>query len=301
MRKVLSILLVLLLLFAFVSCDELDIEKDPENGGGGSSQSGTGEGEGGGGSQGSGGAEDASSGSGSGADSGSGSGPVQSDYKVGDIGPAGGYIFYDRGYYENGWRYLEAAPADMKVINGVPTVDATSDAYKNAEIDDQYVLFGYYRKTNDGADLFVNGTETWQPTDCTGSGIGDGIRNTQLLLDAMGESAYVVQQYAMTGDKTAKSSAYAAKLVDQLTYTVGDKTYSDWFIPSLGELNQMYQQLYLNGLGGFGSYTYTSSSECDLTNYSQKTDLMKAMSFSTGAFDQVVFRGSVIIRPARAF
>ena len=296
MRKVLSILLVLLLLFAFVSCDELDIEKDPENGGGGSSQSGTGEGEGGGGSQGSGGAEDAS------ADTGSGSGPVQSDYKVGDIGPAGGYIFYDRGYYENGWRYLEAAPADMKVINGVPTVDATSDAYKNAEIDDQYVLFGYYRKTNDGADLFVNGTETWQPTDCTGSGIGDGIRNTQLLLDAMGESAYVVQQYAMTGDKTAKSSAYAAKLVDQLTYTVGDKTYSDWFIPSLGELNQMYQQLYLKELGGFGAFTYTSSSESNETNYTQKPDQMKAMSFSTGMFDQVVFRGSGNrIRPARAF
>ena len=158
----------------------------------------------------------------------------------------------------------------MKVINGIPTVDATSDAYKNAEIDDQYVLFGYYRKTNDGADLFVNGTETWQPTDCTGSGIGDGIRNTQLLLDAMGESAYVVQQYAMTGDKTAKSSAYAAKLVDQLTYTVGDKTYSDWFIPSLGELNQMYQQLYLNELGGFGAFTYTSSSESNETNYAQK-------------------------------
>lgn len=298
MRKVLSILLVLLLLFAFVSCDELDIEKDPENGGGGSSQSGTGEdtGEGGGGSQGGGGAEDAGSGSGS------GSGPVQSDYKVGDIGPAGGYIFYDRGYYENGWRYLEAAPADMKVINGVPTVDATSEAYKKAESDDQYVLFGYYRKTNDGADLFVNGTETWQPTDCTGSGIGDGIRNTQLLLDAMGESAYVVQQYAMTGDKTAKSSAYAAKLVDQLTYTVGGKTYSDWFIPSLGELNQMYQQLYLKELGGFGAYTYTSSSESNETNYAQKPDQMKAMSFSTGMFDQVVFRGNGNrIRPARAF
>ena len=288
MRKVLSILLVLLLLFAFVSCDELDIEKDPENGGGGSSQSGSGEGGGG--------AEDA------GADSGSGSGPVQSDYKVGDIGPAGGYIFYDRGYYENGWRYLEAAPADMKVINGVPTVDATSEAYKNATVDDQYVLFGYYRKTNDGADLFVNGTETWQPTDCTGSGIGDGIRNTQLLLDAMGESAYVVQQYAMTGDKTAKSSAYAAKLVDQLTYTVGDKTYSDWFIPSLGELNQMYQQLYLNELGGFGDFTYTSSSESNETDHAQKPDQMKAMSFSTGKFDQVVFRGNGNrIRPARAF
>ena len=297
MRKVLSILLVLLLLFAFVSCDELGLETEPENEGGGNSQSGSGEGTGeGGGSQGSGGAEDAS------ADTGSGSGPVQSDYKVGDIGPAGGYIFYDKGSYTNGWRYLEAAPADMKVINGVPTVDATSDAYQNAEIDDQYVLFGYYRLTADGADLFVNGTETWQPTDCTGSGIGDGIRNTQLLLTAMGDSAYVVQQYAMTGDKTAKSAAYAAKLVDLLTVKVGDNTYSDWFIPSLGELNQMYQQLYLNELGGFGAFTYTSSSESNEKNYSQKPDQMKAMSFSTGAFDQVVFRGNGNrIRPARAF
>ena len=66
----------------------------------------------------------------------------------------------------------------MKVINGVPTVDATSDAYKNAEIDDQYVLFGYYRLTADGADLFVNGTDTWQPTNCTQSGLGAGKTNT---------------------------------------------------------------------------------------------------------------------------
>ena len=298
MRKVFAILLIVLLLFAITACDELGLGTEPENESGENSQSGTGEGgsESGGGSQSGSGAEDA------GADTGSGSGPVQSDYKVGDIGPAGGYIFYDRGYYENGWRYLEAAPADMKVINGVPTVDATSDAYINAEIDDQYVLFGYYRKTNDGADLFVNGTETWQATDCTGSGIGDGIRNTQLLLDAMGESAYVVQQYAMTGDKTAKSSAYAAKLVDLLTVKVGNETYNDWFIPSLGELNQMYQQLYLKELGGFGAFTYTSSSESNEKNYAQKPDQMKAMSFSTGAFDQVVFRGSGNrIRPARAF
>lgn len=30
---------------------------------------------------------------------------------VGDIGPVGGYIFYDKGSYSDGWRYLEAAPA----------------------------------------------------------------------------------------------------------------------------------------------------------------------------------------------
>ena len=35
-------------------------------------------------------------------------------YALRDIGPAGGYIFYDKGSYSNGWRYLEAAPASTE-------------------------------------------------------------------------------------------------------------------------------------------------------------------------------------------
>jgi hypothetical protein len=35
-------------------------------------------------------------------------------YKVGDRGPAGGWIFYDKGAYSNEWRYLEAAPAETE-------------------------------------------------------------------------------------------------------------------------------------------------------------------------------------------
>lgn len=35
------------------------------------------------------------------------------NFKIGDIGPAGGYIFYDKGEYSDGWRFLEASPRDI--------------------------------------------------------------------------------------------------------------------------------------------------------------------------------------------
>jgi len=36
-------------------------------------------------------------------------------YKIGDKGPAGGWIFYDKGNSDGGWRYLEAAPVDQSI------------------------------------------------------------------------------------------------------------------------------------------------------------------------------------------
>ena len=35
-------------------------------------------------------------------------------YKIGDTGPAGGIVFYDKGFISDGWQYLEAAPASAE-------------------------------------------------------------------------------------------------------------------------------------------------------------------------------------------
>jgi hypothetical protein len=42
---------------------------------------------------------------------GGGTSPPGQTYKIGDTGPAGGIVFFDRGFTGDGWRFLEAAPA----------------------------------------------------------------------------------------------------------------------------------------------------------------------------------------------
>ena len=159
-----------------------------------------------------------------------------------------GYIFYDKGYYSDGWRYLEAAPADLKLIDGVPSVDRNKPGYDGAE--DEF-LFGYYRTSTDGQNLFVNGSPSYNALDCTDKDVETGMRNTELLVRAMGDSAYENP----SGDK--KTSNYAAKLCMDLVYTDEEgNAYDNWFLPSRDELNLMFSLLKQQGMGDFPDTYY---------------------------------------------
>ena len=194
-------------------------------------------------------------------------------YVVGDIGPAGGYIFYDCDAdndtgnkdglksSECGWRYLETAPADLRIVNGTPTVDSSLSGYSSGTYK---IYYGYYRTSASGNELYVNGTTTYNSSNCTGTAIGTGKKNTELLVKTMGESAY--KYYNEHNNNSEKISDYAARLCDILEYTKDGVKYDDWFLPSIDELNLMYTNLHEQGLGAFESSSniyYWSSSEID--------------------------------------
>ena len=50
-------------------------------------------------------------------------------YQIGSTGPGGGIVFYDKGSDSDGWRYLEAAPADMAT-----TLTWASSGFENTDI-----------------------------------------------------------------------------------------------------------------------------------------------------------------------
>ena len=179
--------------------------------------------------------------------------PGYKKYKVGEIGPAGGYVFYDKGKYTDGWRYLEAAPADIRLVNGVPTVDSSVSGYSEA---DGYFIFGYYRNSDDGNNLFVNGTTHYFSSNCTGTNVGTGKNNTQMLVSAMKNETYMLES------GSSKTDEYAARLCDVLTYSFNGEEFDDWFLPSSDELNCIYTNLHKAGIGNFDNDCfYWSSSE----------------------------------------
>ncbi len=170
---------------------------------------------------------------------------IKDNYKIGERGPAGGWIFYDKGNSKGGWRYLEAAPDDIK-----------------------------------GRINWSNGKAV--KLGIISSRIGTGKINTAKLVKILGKGSY------------------AAKLCTD--YNVGNK--NDWFLPSKDELNLMYKNLHLKGLGDFPGEIYWSSTEYNF-------ERAWLQDFSIGIQDQGVkniyeeslgdISGDTYIRPIRAF
>ena len=106
----------------------------------------------------------------------------------------------------------------------------------------------------------------------TGTGAMDGANKTAVMLGV-----------CMSG---------AANLADAYTATVNGVVYGDWFLPSKGELNQMYVNK--TAIGGFASDAYRSSSEYG-------PDYVWAQYFDNGYQYHASKPAPYYVRPVRAF
>ena len=220
-------------------------------------------------------------------------------YQIGDMGPAGGYIFYDCDAdndlgnadglvsTECGWRYLEAAPADLRVVNDVPTINSSIAGYSDAPT---CYRFGYYRTKSDGENLFINGKAEYNASNCTNESVGSGQRNTSLLVSVMGDKPFK----DISGSDT--TTVYAAKLCYDLIHSVNETAFSDWFLPSKDEVILMYSNLKAKGIGDYVDDYYWSSYEGNNT-----TTGVWGMSFQHQSQSEYMRSAEYRVRPVRAF
>lgn len=116
-------------------------------------------------------------------------------YKYGDVGPAGGYIFYT-GDNGDSPRYLEVVPVVVAVLKWGPEGTSCNSTYTD---------------------------------------VGMGQFNTSLILEWFSDSQY------------------AAPFCANFEYG----GYDDWFLPSNGELELIYERIWMAGL--FPSNLYTEN------------------------------------------
>ncbi|MCF7944263.1 MAG: InlB B-repeat-containing protein [Spirochaetia bacterium] len=158
-------------------------------------------------------------------------------YDILVFGSAGGYVFFDKGYYSNGWRYLEAAPLDWTDF----TDDPGSSCWDYDEIlYNSYWETFYYTEPN----YIISGTMS-RP--------GSGTGNTNII---------VQNQHARGRDNTA------AQICDELvTEDEMGELFDDWFLPSADEMLLFTE--YAESYSGYRLsyyYRYWTSTEISKNN-----------------------------------
>jgi uncharacterized repeat protein (TIGR02543 family) len=193
---------------------------------------------------------------------------------VGSIGPAGGYVFYDKGSYGyDGWRYLEAAPS----LWYEGETDSSGD-------DDPSIQWGACGYTVDPS--------------ATDTAVGTGYDNTENIVFYHNSLGNI---YSAKGDYYTNPTYYysgndgtvAAKVCSEYSVENEGTRYDDWFLPSEEELDYMHDNLFVNGLAGFSGY-YWSSSEINGV-------YARLQVFSNGYHDCVDKNTKCRVRPVRAF
>jgi len=152
-------------------------------------------------------------------------------YHVGDAGPAGGIVFYDKGFYSLGWRYMEVSATDT----------------------------GFFEWGCQNSDILESGS----------ADIGNGLYNSAAIVNFHDNLAnYYLNPSVCNVLNNGTVAAQKALLEDAAHY-------DDWFLPTLGELQLVYTNIHLAGLGSFADMLYWTATQTDATQ-------AKTINFTTG-------------------
>jgi hypothetical protein len=134
---------------------------------------------------------------------------------TGYIGGSGGYIFYDKGIFSDGWRYLEAAPTPL--------------------INNQISPSSNYRWSCNSNFISNNSIE-----------IGKGLENSLAI----------------------KNACNFANVAGSFSINYGLNNQTDWFLPSLNELRELYKLKTENVISYTNSsYVWSSSQSTNSLAY----------------------------------
>jgi YD repeat-containing protein len=195
-------------------------------------------------------------------------------YNLGDTGPGGGIVFYtDNGYY------LEAAPSDA-----VPTTGTTEFGFQNG--------FGNCDAGTPDWTGVGGWSYTLRPAESVDS-IGSGKSNTALFINAC--------------TNTIPGTDFAPQAADNYISANGTE---DWFLPSIGELNELFAYTFPTGPSGTNNNAsinlYTGTGLRDdyysSTQHPSSTSVMFYQTMSTGGTSPLAKRNTGrSVRPVREF
>ena len=166
------------------------------------------------------------------------------EYSIGDVGPGGGFIFYDcdadnsSGNADGltsagcGWRYMEISTTNITNVAYAVVYSTKDPTDKTNSYDGKYMI----------SDPFV-----------TSDALGAGKENTEAFIQALLNGYLYVDRQGQRVQPD-KCPFYIAETSDQ-----GGKT--DWFIPSVGELAAAASAGFTFANAGYGVWSSTREAE----------------------------------------
>jgi len=183
---------------------------------------------------------------------------------IGDRGPASGIIFY-----------VASTGFTVQGYTGTTGSFTEYNAYylEVSPANEDYIQWGAYETLIADVTTFT----TYPPT-ATELIIGNGRKDTQIIVNHLA---------------TTEETGRAAQVCASKTVTVGGTVFNDWFMPSLGELNEIYKAKGQTGIPIETGWFWSSSQRDDVSAWAQL--------FSDGFQSRSIKTISYPVRAIRAF